>query len=189
MTTARNIFVVDIEATMFSDNPQALFTEIVQIGVVRLCLDTRLIAGVVEYLIKPQATVCGDALTELTGLTQQQLDREGLLFGEVCLLLRDIWGTQRIPWSSWGYYDLAQIQQCCQNLDSIMPFHKQHFDLKRIYWLVGQGGKGRPKGLRRALQMEGLEFLGQPHSAVDDAMNAARILVCMVELLEAGRSA
>jgi len=107
--------------------------------------------------------------------------QQGSKFGHVADILINTLETRKRPWASWGKYDREKLQQQCEVTGVPYPFGWTHWDLKRLYWLMERGARGRPMGLGRALKHEKLEFVGQQHRAMDDAMNAARILALMLK--------
>lgn len=78
-------------------------------------------------------------------------------------------------WASWGEYDLSQLQQEWHQhtLDSSLAQHT-HLNLKARF--ASQCQLEKPVGLKRALQLSGLNFQGQQHRALSDARNTARLL-------------
>src|ERR1051325_3453778 len=96
--------VVDVEATCWDGQPPSgQPSEIVEIGltVVDLAAGTRV--GRHRILVKPHRSTVSAFCTELTGLTQAEVDT-GLTFGEACRVLAAEHDAGVRPWASWGDY-------------------------------------------------------------------------------------
>ena len=78
-------------------------------------------------------------------------------------------------WVSWGDYDRKQLEQEWQrhNLSSLIS-QVPHLNLKQRFAEARQ--LQRAVGLKSALQLAGLQFIGQQHRALEDARNTARLL-------------
>ena len=84
------IIVVDIECTCWEgDPPDGQENEIIEIGVCRLRPDTGERFGKRSILVKPERSVVSPFCTELTSLTQEQVDT-GISFTEACAYLVEV---------------------------------------------------------------------------------------------------
>jgi inhibitor of KinA sporulation pathway (predicted exonuclease) len=114
---------------------------------------------------------------ELTHITQANVDGAEPL-GEVWPSF-ERWLDQHQArlegWASWGDYDRKQLVQEWQRLqlDSALS-QVPHMNLKQRFAKARR--LERPLGLNGALQLAGMQFIGQQHRALEDARNTARLL-------------
>jgi len=181
------ILVVDLEATCWfprnTNNGQE--QEIIEIGCAYLHLDQNkyLVVAQPSILVLPRYSTVSDFCTELTGHTQARLDKEGVTFEQAIERLRvlghDIEEMNKpISWASFGDWDCTMLRSQCKRFGVEYPLGTTHFNIKS---LLGVFRGQRSSGLRKSLRSMGMEFEGKPHSGVDDAVNAARVLGEMVK--------
>jgi inhibitor of KinA sporulation pathway (predicted exonuclease) len=172
------IVVVDLEATCWKKTPpEGQQSEIIEIGVCLLDMQTLELSHSESILVKPMRSTVSHFCTKLTTLTQAQVD-QGLLFAHACRQLQDVYSTQERLWASWGDYDRKMFQAQCEVFNVPYPFGAGHRNIKAIYGERFNGGK--KVGLARGLKELGIEPHGTPHRGVDDAWNAAHALAAMV---------
>jgi len=114
-----------------------------------------------------------DYIIKLTGITQKTVD-EGIDFKEA---LKEFWASlksKRVV--SWGT-DGELLVRDSKNLGVDIPNNVQIINLRHTAELLrfSQSGK-KPGGLKSTMELFGLEFLGQQHNAVIDALNTARLV-------------
>jgi inhibitor of KinA sporulation pathway (predicted exonuclease) len=174
----KSIIVVDVEATCWQGKiPPGQQNEIIEIGVCRFDLEAREPAEKRSILVKPERSQVSDFCTELTTLTQAQVDT-GLSFVEACALLEDAYKSQTRVWASWGNYDRQIFQQQCASFQVDYPFSNRHINLKKHFGRYHNNG--RQVGMARALDMAKLTLEGTHHRGGDDAWNIARLLQFML---------
>src|SRR4051794_35326200 len=109
----RFVNVVDVEATCWTGAPPRGETnEIIEIGV--CVLDTTDWSRVQRrsILVRPRRSRVSAFCTELTSLTQEEVDT-GLDFADACALVRDEFRGRFRTWASWGDYDRRQFERQC----------------------------------------------------------------------------
>jgi inhibitor of KinA sporulation pathway (predicted exonuclease) len=79
---------------------------------------------------------------------------------------------------SWGGYDIRQIsrdviRQDITNIVDVNDMKKRHINFKKEYSTIKKIKK--QLGVRGALNIEGLKFIGTPHRGIDDSINISRI--------------
>jgi inhibitor of KinA sporulation pathway (predicted exonuclease) len=172
--------VIDLEATCCDRRtvPQGEM-EIIEIGAVMA--DALSLQPVDEFgsFVRPVRHPTLTAFcTELTSITQQQVDRaDG--FREVLDRLLE-WAA-RYPnhlFCSWGDYDRKQLMQDCSYHHVRYPFD-DHLNLKRRF--AERMGLRKPEGMKRALRRVGLSLQGTHHRGIDDARNIASLLPYIVD--------
>jgi len=169
------ILVIDIEATCLENQngqPQEEFiSEIIEIGYAVLDYKINEIKGTGSIIIKPIQSVVTKFCTDLTGHTQESVDR-GISFAEACQTLQsDLMSGGRL-WASYGNYDLDMFKKECQRKNVKYPFVAQHLNIKAMATVLN----GSVNGLGRTLSLLKMNFEGRHHSGHDDAYNTARIL-------------
>ncbi|MFI6908818.1 exonuclease domain-containing protein [Nonomuraea sp. NPDC050394] len=167
--------VVDVEATCWPGSPPpGMVSEIIEIGltVVDLAAGERVARhGIV---VKPVRSTVSPFCTELTGLTQEEVDR-GVPFAEACRLLRADHLSYARPWASWGDYDRKQFTRQCATTGVRYPFSHDHTNAK-LAFTQAHGLRKRP-GMAQALAIAGLPLDGRHHRGEDDAWNIAALIL------------
>jgi inhibitor of KinA sporulation pathway (predicted exonuclease) len=170
------IVCIDIEATCWEKGmkPDDQVNEIIEIGLCFLDTFSLTISKPERLLVKPQQSTVSAFCTQLTSLTQQQLDTEGLSFPLACWLLKKSYKTDQYVWASFGAYEQKLFEQQCLDGLALYPFGSWHLNIQLLTGL-GMGLLQTP-GIQRALHLVKLPSEGSAHRAADDAYNAARIL-------------
>ncbi|MFF5143095.1 exonuclease domain-containing protein [Streptomyces sp. NPDC013157] len=167
--------VVDVEATCWAGAPPpGEVSEIIEVGltVVDLAAGERLARH--RILVRPARSTVSEFCTELTGLTQPEVDR-GVTFAEACRLLAAEHGAGARPWASWGDYDRHQFTRQCQATRTPYPFSRRHTNAKAAF-TEAHGLRKRP-GMAQALEIAGLRLEGRHHRGEDDAWNIAALVL------------
>jgi inhibitor of KinA sporulation pathway (predicted exonuclease) len=176
MEAPRNLLnVVDVEATCWQGPPPpGAVNEIIEIGLTVVDLDARVRLAKHRILVRPERSQVSAFCTELTGLTQAEVDT-GVAFAEACRLLADEHRADSRPWASWGDYDRKQFERQCQATGTRYPFGARHVNAK-LRFTEARGLRRRP-GMAQALQIAGLPLEGRHHSGADDAWNIAAVVL------------
>ena len=171
------VLVVDLEATCCDRGsiPDGEM-EIIEIGACWSYMDGTVVDRF-ECLVRP--TLHPDLppfCRELLGLRQTDVDgadtlsTAALKFSEFVSRRRD----RAIAWGSWGAFDRNQMFRECQRLGLADPIHLPHQNLKQQFAKARRIGK--QVGMKKALELVGLDMQGTHHRALDDALNIARLL-------------
>ncbi|MEJ2854132.1 MULTISPECIES: 3'-5' exonuclease [unclassified Saccharothrix] len=167
--------VVDVEATCWEGTPPPGQTnEIIEIGLTVVDLDAGVRTARHRILVRPQRSRVSAFCTELTGLTQAEVDT-GVTFTEACRILAADHAASTIPWASWGDYDRKQFTRQCQATNTEYPFSRNHTNAKAVF-TEAHGLRKRP-GMAQALEIAGLPLEGRHHSGEDDAWNIAALVL------------
>jgi len=180
--TFDKIVVIDVEATCYPNNefPSGEKMEIIEIGGCTVDLQTLEVADKISLLCRPQISTVSQYCTELTTLTQERLDREGILFQDACQILRDQLKTKKRSWSSFGTYDLHQFDKNCLDFGIKSPFGGRHIDIKLMATVL-LGLKKAP-GLKKLSAIIDVPMEGTHHRGDDDAWNTAKILAKLIRV-------
>ena len=167
--------VVDLEATCWVDRSARRRNqmEIIEIGAVCLDADLEVVDefdSFVRPVVNPQLS---DFCTELTSITQADVDRADR-FGVVFERFLTWIGEEPHRVCSWGAYDLDQFRLDCRRFGVLLPawFEDTHINLKEEFALW-RGVKRC--GMAKALKQLNLPLEGVHHRGIDDARNIARI--------------
>lgn len=174
------LVVVDIEATCWKHNqaPPGQQSEIIEIGVCLLDLTTLERSQKRSLLVKPTRSKVSPFCTELTSLTQEQVD-EGMQFAEACALLEQEYESGHRLWGSWGEYDRRMFVQQCASFGVPYPFPPQHVNLKALF--AEKLSLKKQIGMAKAMQMTGFPLEGTHHRGDDDAWNIALLTRYVLE--------
>ncbi|GAA0957828.1 3'-5' exonuclease [Kribbella koreensis] len=171
--------VVDVEATCWDgEPPPGERQEIIEIGLTVVDLVARERVAKHRILVRPATSRVSAFCTELTGLTQDEVDG-GISFAEACKELAKTYGSGQFPWASWGDYDRKQFITQCDRTGVRYPFNQVHVNAKLVF-TEARGLRRRP-GMAKALELAGLPLEGRHHSGADDAWNIAAVVLQLVE--------
>jgi inhibitor of KinA sporulation pathway (predicted exonuclease) len=165
------ILVVDLEATCWKDGiaPKGEHQEIIEIGYCLFDLTTLERSDKTSILIIPTRSRVSKFCTDLTSLTQEQVD-QGITFYEAC---DQIEHYKHLPWSAWGDWDLKIMKNQCKAFGVQMPFSSRHINIKQLFSTVFNVKK---LGMQEALKICNIQLEGHHHRGHDDAWNTALLL-------------
>jgi len=175
----KDIFIIDLEATCWNGHaPSGQVSDIIEIGVARLNIESMEIEGGPEILVTPRRSTVSTFCTELTSITSAMLSDRGVDLQEAFHTLSEYAGNK--AWCSWGFYDFSFMNEVSQRYDIDFPLGRQYFNLKQMYSVVtGKPNKGF--GMSRALKQCSIDLVGTHHRGLDDACNSAKVLRWMLE--------
>ncbi len=172
---------IDGEFTCFDGPPPpGEVPEMFELGVANLDLRTLTIDRYDSYLIKNTLSTISPKCTELTGMTQERLNKEGRPLFEVFQSFRKKYGPANKAVAAWGKDEQA-IRRDCVNKNVEYPFSGIFYDLGRQHTLMT--GTGKAIGLKAAIKDFGLKPYGNHHSGVDDAIELARYFIAMTKMM------
>lgn len=172
------VIVVDLEATCWyprkdSGNQEQ---EIIAVGAARLELEGRdyRVTPLECVYVQPQESTISDFCTQLTGITQEFLDKNGTDLMDAMERIREHLKGPGVSysWASFGLDDKLFLQKQCARFGVPFPFSQHHYDIQGLLQVI-RGD--RKMGLSKSLSSFGLNFEGTHHNAMDDAVNAARV--------------
>lgn len=180
MSTPKLCLVVDLEATCWDKDEDGYFTdkqlhesEIIEIGITSICMEDRLIVGSDSIIVHPTKSEISEYCTNLTTLTPEFVEEEGISFEEAIDILRIKYKVGSNMWASWGDWDKQAFQRQCQDEMVSYPFNNNHLNIKaKFCWRFG-----RSCGLAKALAHMDIPFEGTAHRGVDDSLNTAKLLL------------
>lgn len=168
------LLVVDVEATCWEgETPVGQENEIIEIGICTLDVATGQRLEKRSLLVKPERSQVSPFCTQLTTLTQEQVD-QGISFAEACAILQSDYLSRERVWASYGDYDRAQFERQCRVRQIEYPFGARHINIKTLFALYY--GLSREVGMARALEIAGIPLEGTHHRGDDDAWNIAGLM-------------
>lgn len=169
------IVIVDVEATCWEGKtPDGMESEIIEIGICLLDIKSGEISDNRGILVKPEKSVVSPFCTELTTITKEMIDKEGISFKDACNILRKEYQSQSRAWASFGAYDYNQFQKQCSSTGLPYPFNSSHINVKTLFALKRK--LIHEQGMAGALAILEIPLEGTHHRGIDDAKNIAKIL-------------
>ena len=174
MQTTEKILIIDLEATCWENQPafQKSNSEIIEISVCLLDTNTGDISKNKGILVKPFSSEISAYCTQLTTITQEMVDYDGITFGEACYQLAEEYNAEEVSWASYGEYDRNMLQRQCKKWSIPYPMSNQHINVKKEFGILNN----KSVGMAIALEITNIPLEGIHHRGVDDAKNIAKIL-------------
>ncbi|XP_042873643.1 ERI1 exoribonuclease 2-like [Penaeus japonicus] len=188
------IVVLDFESTCWENGPRLGGQEIIEFPAVLLDVhEGKIVSEFQHYVMPTEQPVLSAFCTNLTGITQEQVDN-GIPLG-ACLYMFSTWirkmseeykitfnvnvTGKRATFATWSDWDLGVcLQYECQRKNLRKPdFFNQWIDIRAVYKNFYQR---RPQGLAGALKDLGIAFEGREHSGICDTRNTAALVSRMV---------
>lgn len=170
MTNFNRLLCVDVEMTCWEGAaPEGEVPEMIALGIVDLRTDSLEIRREQLHLIRPQLSRVSPFCSTLTGITPKEVAKAPLL-PDVARAVRKNFAQG--DWCAWGRDD-ELIRESCERSGAEFPFRGLFHDLAaQVRLLLGLTYR---LSLDEALARFGLDFEGQPHDALADARNLARL--------------
>lgn len=173
----RLLNVVDVEATCWDGRPpEGQVNEIIEIGLTVIDLAARERVSKHRIVVRPRRSTVSPFCTELTGLTQTEVDA-GIDLASACAQLTAKYVANERGWASWGDYDRKQFRRDCAATGTDYPFDDRHTNAKAVY--ASAFGLRRPIGMAQALEQSGLPLEGRHHRGDDDSWNIAALILLL----------
>jgi len=167
------ILVIDIESTCWKEPQIEYISEIIEIGISSIDTKSGNVLESRSIIVKPEKSTISKFCTELTTLTQKDVD-SGISFKDACEILVNEYNSKNYVWASYGFYDRNQFAIQCKRDNVEYPLSNAHINVKLLFAL--KYSLRRDVGMSKALKILGMPLLGIHHRGVDDAMNIAKIL-------------
>ena len=176
------ILIIDLEATCWPSpelTPPNEKSEIIELGCVLLDLKTLKAVHEASILVKPQFSTVSEFCTQLTTITPELLEKDGIFFPEAIIRLKKEFKPRDITWASYGDYDRIQMEKNCAFYNETNPLGRTHWNIKNQFAISQK--LNREVGMEAALKLLGLALDGTHHRGLADAQNITKILKFMLE--------
>lgn len=177
----KRVLVIDIESTCWEppqSKPFSEVQEIIEVGIAEVDLNKLYIVHNEGLLVRPTHSKVSKFCTQLTTLTQEQVDK-GLSYKDVCDQLVKVYSSPYRTWASWGDFDRKQFQKDSELNGIKYPFGPRHINIKNLFSVLY--GLDEELGLDTALKHIGMKLEGTHHRGVDDARNIAKIFIHLLK--------
>ena len=179
----RDFFVVDLEFTQYTKptgRPRAFFSEIIEIGAVRVDAATHDITGEIQDFVKPHFFPKQAAEGMAFCMITEEDMKSAISFAEMIEKIKALYTPGESLFVTWGEADYQVIGEGCRwhKMDHpILP--GDCLDLAAAYKQLK--GERRTTGLKQAAGELGVDADGLWHTAHADALNTARVLLKLME--------
>lgn len=176
----KKLNIVDIECTCWANEKtpnnehQSNHMEIIEIGIVQIDIHSLNILNKKSYLVTPVDYGISDFCTHLTGITSEMIIKDGITLKLAINKMIIEFDTQQYQFASWGDFDRIQFQKECNRKEIDFPFNKTHTNLKYSLAVLT---RQRPKGISKMLKFLHMNFEGNLHRGIDDAINIAKMYI------------
>lgn len=167
-----NIVAIDLERACWEDKRPG---EIIQIGLACIDLKTGEITKTRSDFVKPETDEISSFCTQLTGISQQRINKTGRPLSAVLDSIYTKIGSNKV-YLAWGE-DMLVIRRECEAKNIEFKFHTT-LDLSLLFHMhqMFKNPKlSKKMGLERALEGYGVPFEGKQHNAEVDAINTAKL--------------
>lgn len=169
------IVIVDLEATCWpATPPPGQEQEIIEIGVCLLEIGSGQRYKKQSILVRPERSTLSPFCTQLTTLTQEQVEQDGIPFAQAVERLVSDYAPYDRTWASYGDFDRILFQRQCTQRGVRYPFGRTHLNIKNL--LAISLNLPYEIGLDQALDRFSLTLEGTHHRGDDDAWNIAALL-------------
>ena len=175
----KDFFVVDLEFTQYTKpvgRPRAFFSEIIEIGAVRIDGGTNEINGHIQNFVKPHFFPRQAAESMVFCMITESDMKTAIDFEVMLKKINSLYIPDKTYFVSWGDADYGVIEQGCERHTLPNPILPEDcLDLAKAYRLMN--GDSNTTGLRMAAEELNIDAEGLWHTAYDDAVNTAKILL------------
>src|SRR6218665_104833 len=133
MKISDKIIIIALEATCWEGKPpEGEESEIIEIGICLLDTITGALSQNKGILVRPIQSRVSAFCTQLTTITPEQLEREGISFATACAMLQQEYDARQYTWASYGGYDRKTMAQQCRTWDISYPLSEDHINVKEL---------------------------------------------------------
>lgn len=180
----KTLCFLDLEGTQFSH-------EMIAIGAVKVDLHRdhsvkRIYKGYYT-LVKPKNHI-GKVVTDLTGITDAQVKKDGISFRQAVENVKRYMGRNfhKCLFVTFGNHDQRiMAQSLAHNMDAnkedVSWMIKYSFDFAEFISNYVRDEKGNPLSLANLLKVFNIEFKGQQHNALADTLNLVYLYDAMIK--------
>jgi len=178
----RDFLVVDFEFTQYTKRvgrPRAFFSEIIEIGAIRIDGETGEITGRIQNFVKPRffPKQAAEGM-EFSMITASDM-KTAIDFSDMLQKIGSLYVPGKTYFVTWGDADYGVLAQGCERHALANPIMREDcLDLAEAYRLLNCDGN--TTGLRKAAEELAVDTDGLWHTAYDDAVNTGKILLKLI---------
>jgi len=180
---SKSFFVADFEFTHYTKpvgKPRGFFSEIIEIGAVKIDSDSHETTGHIQSFVKPRfypkQAMEGMAFSMIT----KEHMKDAIEFSDMLEKLKALYIPGETYFVAWGNADYDVIREGCERHDLTNPvLYSDYLDLAAAHKMYK--GISRTSSLRDALEEQGIVTEGLWHTAYDDAVNTGKLLLKLME--------
>ena len=179
LPTTEKVLVIDLEATCWVNNasrPAGEQSEIIEVGWALLNVLSNTLLRTGTILVKPIHSSVSKFCTQLTTITQEMVDTEGVTLKEAFDFLVDELGSKDLSWASYGDWDKKMVRQECKVFNLPYPFGKTYTNIEALFKELYSGHRGDYGMATVYKAVLGKQIEGTHHRGGDDAKNIAVML-------------
>ena len=175
----KDFFVVDFEFTQYSKpvgKPRGFFSEVIEIGAVRIDGGTNEITGEIQDFVKPHfyPKLAKESM-EFCSITDEHM-KTAIDFGAMIKKIGSLYVPGKSYFVSWGDGDYSVIETGCERHNLTNPILPEDcLDLAAAYKL--KKGDNYTTGLRTAAEELNISAEGHWHAAYEDAFKTGKLLL------------
>jgi len=175
----KDFFVADFEFTQYSKpvgRPRGFFSEIIEIGAVRIDGDIQEISGVIQDFVKPHFyPKQAKEIMEFCSITDAHM-KTAIDFNTMLKKIEQLYVPDKTFFVTWGDGDFRVIEKGCERHNLINPVLPEDcLDLAEAYKLLNDDSY--TTGLRDATEALNIKAEGFWHAAYEDAVKTGKILL------------
>ncbi len=178
----RDFLIVDFEFTMYRKpvgRPNGFFSEIIEIGAVKLSKDNFAFVGKLQNFVKPHfyPKQAKEAM-DFCMITEQDM-KQAIEFKQMVTEIKALYEVGSTYFVAWGDSDYKVLQKGCERhkIENPVDF-ADYLDLAEAYKLWK--GDEKTTGLKKAAEEQLVDADGLWHTAYDDANNTGKVLAAMI---------
>lgn len=180
---SRDFFVIDLEFTQYTKptgRPRAFFSEIIEIGAVRLDAASHEINGEIQDFVKPHFFPKQAAEGMAFCMITEDDMKSAIDFHAMIEKIKALYTPGETLFVTWGEADYLVINEGCERHKLQNPIAAEDcLDLAAAYKMMKN--ERRTTGLKRAAEELGVDADGLWHTAHADALNTGRVLLKLME--------
>jgi sporulation inhibitor KapD len=174
----RDFFVVDFEFTQCGKRgrPMGFFSEIIEIGVVKIDGATFETVGQIHNFVRPHFyPKQAGKIMEFCMITEKDM-QAAIEFAEMLEKIRSMYTPGQTFFAAWGDADYHVLSEGCRRHETDNPVLPEDY-LDMAAWYKWEMGDDHTTGLRKATEEQQIDTGMLWHTAIDDAVNTGKLLV------------
>ncbi len=179
---SKDYFVADFEFTQCTKavgRPRGFFSEIIEVGAVKIDGVTKETIGYIQHFVKPHFYPNHVKESMVFCMITEQDMKTAIEFRDMLEKICSLYVPHETYFVAWGDADYQVVQEGCTRHNLPNPIlAEDYLDLAAAYKLMK--GDALTTGLRKAIEEQSVDTGGLWHTAYDDAANTGKLLMKML---------